>query len=148
MMINGAKHCHDGLSSACAFRGASVRTHTSNDLHVKLIPVIHIKSPSFPLFLLPSSLHSSLAPPPSLRFPHSIAWAGGKITSNKEEATLQFLRRKQAQGNHTFTPEQLALLKRMTGTEGGGTERGVIQTTDGKRGMKGGTHACEFRRAM
>jgi len=49
---------------------------------------------------------------------------------------LQFLRRKQAQGNHTFTPEQLALLKRMTGAEGGGG--GVVQTNDGERGMKGG----------
>jgi len=94
--------------------------------------------PSLPPSLLLLSLYSSLAP--ALRVPYSIAWAGGKITSNKEEATLQFLRRKQAQGNHTFTPEQLVLLKRMTETkgerrEGGG---GVVQTNDGKRGREEG----------
>ncbi|GAB5036968.1 Hypothetical protein NocV09_05500220 [Nannochloropsis oceanica] len=68
--------------------------------------------------------------------PRRIAWAGGKITTNKEEATLQFLRRKQAQGTHTFTPEQLALLKRMTRTGGGETERGVMQTSDGVQSFR------------
>eukprot|EP00752_Nemacystus_decipiens_P002134 g2035.t1 len=48
-------------------------------------------------------------PPP---LPKRIAWPGGKIVSNKDEALASFLRRKLDQGQ-TLTPEQMAMLERM-----------------------------------
>ncbi|CAM9935454.1 unnamed protein product, partial [Laminaria digitata] len=41
-----------------------------------------------------------------------IAWPGGKIVSNKDEALASFLRRKLDQGQ-TLTPDQMAMLEKM-----------------------------------
>ncbi|CAM9333669.1 unnamed protein product, partial [Hapterophycus canaliculatus] len=48
-------------------------------------------------------------PPP---LPKRIAWPGGKIVSNKDEALASFLRRKLDQGQ-VLTPEQVAMLEKM-----------------------------------
>ncbi|CAM9559176.1 unnamed protein product [Ectocarpus sp. 8 AP-2014] len=85
-------------------------------------------------------------PPP---LPKRIAWPGGKIVSNKDEALANFLRRKVDQGQ-TLTPEQMAMLKRMAysntsasvppGGSGGGT---TAAASRGKRKARGVGHVYE-----
>ncbi|CAN0198955.1 unnamed protein product [Ectocarpus sp. 12 AP-2014] len=85
-------------------------------------------------------------PPP---LPKRIAWPGGKIVSNKDEALANFLRRKVDQGQ-TLTPEQMAMLKRMAypntsasvppGGFGGGTTAAAAR---GKRKVRGVGHVHE-----
>jgi hypothetical protein len=86
------------------FCPALVENYHVSDLHVILTPTqpnacthpTTIETPSnsphrHASYLCPHTymcVHLSL---------HSIAWAGGRITSNKEEAMIQFLRRKQGQ---------------------------------------------------
>lgn len=57
-----------------------------------------------------------------------IAWAGGKITSNKEEAMLAFLRRKQKQGG--LNDEQKAILQKLAEEEHG-AHKATVQTGSG-----------------
>eukprot|EP00614_Pseudopedinella_elastica_P006883 CAMPEP_0172599872 /NCGR_PEP_ID=MMETSP1068-20121228/20006_1 /TAXON_ID=35684 /ORGANISM="Pseudopedinella elastica, Strain CCMP716" /LENGTH=153 /DNA_ID=CAMNT_0013400277 /DNA_START=46 /DNA_END=504 /DNA_ORIENTATION=+ len=42
-----------------------------------------------------------------------IAWSGGKITTNKEEATLRFLQKKKERGD-TLTKDQEAIISKFT----------------------------------
>ncbi|CAM9438543.1 unnamed protein product [Ectocarpus sp. 6 AP-2014] len=85
-------------------------------------------------------------PPP---LPKRIAWPGGKIVSNKDEALANFLRRKVDQGQ-TLTPEQMAMLRRMAypkasasvplGGSGVGTTTAAAR---GKRKVRGVGHVYE-----
>lgn len=60
------------------------------------------------------------SPDPVPAAPKRIAWPGGKITSNKEEATLRFLRKKQSRGE-PLTEEQIAVVERSLARRSAGT---------------------------
>jgi len=65
-----------------------------------------------------------------LPHPSRIAWAGGRISSNADEAIMKFLKRQQAKGV-PLTAEQKALLERCFKEEKTGAHRAVVQTGDG-----------------